>query len=87
MRKISSTRTALLTRKEQIKLARQGHELLEQKRRALMEELVRVADVVRILAQVCVVGSNIEADRQRLGGMDAGARDIEQEQVFCLYNS
>ena len=46
MRKISSTRTALLARKEQIKLARQGHELLEQKRRALMEELLRVADVV-----------------------------------------
>jgi V/A-type H+-transporting ATPase subunit D len=46
MRKISSTRMALLARKEQIKLARQGHELLEQKRRALMEELLRVADVV-----------------------------------------
>ncbi len=46
MRNISSTRMALLARKEQIKLARQGHELLEQKRSALMEELLRVAGVV-----------------------------------------
>lgn len=46
MRNISSTRMALLTRREQIKLAEQGRELLEQKRAALMEELLRVADVV-----------------------------------------
>ncbi len=46
MRNISSTRTALLARKEQIELAEQGQELLEQKRAALMEELLRVADTV-----------------------------------------
>ncbi|NLF76468.1 MAG: V-type ATP synthase subunit D [Chloroflexi bacterium] len=46
MRNVSSTRMALLARKEQIKLAEQGRELLEQKRTALMEELLRVAGVV-----------------------------------------
>lgn len=46
MRNITSTRMALLARKEQIELAEQGLELLEQKRTALMDELLRVADVV-----------------------------------------
>lgn len=46
MRNITSTRMALLARKDQIKLAQQGLELLEEKRAALMEELLRVADVV-----------------------------------------
>lgn len=46
MRNITSTRMALLACKDQIKLAQQGLELLEQKRAALMEELLRVADVV-----------------------------------------
>ncbi len=46
MKSISSTRMALLACKEQIKLADQGRDLLEQKRAALMEELMRVADVV-----------------------------------------
>jgi V/A-type H+-transporting ATPase subunit D len=46
MRKISSTRMELLARKAQIALAKQGRELLEQKRRALMKELLRVAEDV-----------------------------------------
>jgi V/A-type H+-transporting ATPase subunit D len=36
----------LLARKAQISLARQGRELLEQKRTALMKELLRIADTV-----------------------------------------
>jgi V/A-type H+-transporting ATPase subunit D len=46
MQSTSSTRMALLARKEQIKLAEQGRELLEQKRAALLEELLRIANVV-----------------------------------------
>jgi len=43
---VATTRMELLTKKAQIALARQGRELLEQKRTALMRELMRVADRV-----------------------------------------
>ncbi len=43
MAAVSSTRAELLLRRTQIKLARQSRDLLEQKRTALMEELLRVA--------------------------------------------
>lgn len=46
MRKVSITRMELLAHKAQIKLANQGRELLEQKRTALMKELLQVADTV-----------------------------------------
>jgi len=46
MRKVSITRMELLARKAQIILARQGRELLEQKRTALMKEFLRIADTV-----------------------------------------
>lgn len=46
MRQISVTRMELLARKAQITLARQGRELLEQKRTALMKEFLRIADTV-----------------------------------------
>jgi V/A-type H+-transporting ATPase subunit D len=46
MRQISVTRMELLARKAQIALARQGRELLEQKRTALMKEFLRIADTV-----------------------------------------
>lgn len=44
MRNLTITRMALLARKEQIALASQGLELLEQKRTALLLELRRTAD-------------------------------------------
>jgi V/A-type H+/Na+-transporting ATPase subunit D len=46
MSKISVTRMELLAHKAQIGLARQGRELLEQKRNALMKEFLRIADTV-----------------------------------------
>ena len=44
MQRVTVTRMGLLARKEQIALASQGLELLEQKRTALMQELRRTAD-------------------------------------------
>ncbi|MBN1146162.1 MAG: V-type ATP synthase subunit D [Anaerolineales bacterium] len=46
MRNVSVTRMELLARRAQIVLARQGRELLEQKRTALMKEFLRIADTV-----------------------------------------
>jgi V/A-type H+-transporting ATPase subunit D len=46
MAKVSTTRKALLEHKERIELAKQGHDMLEQKRSALMKELLAVADRV-----------------------------------------
>jgi V/A-type H+-transporting ATPase subunit D len=43
---VSATRMELLAHRAQIKLARQGLDLLEQKRTALMKEFMRTADVV-----------------------------------------
>jgi V/A-type H+-transporting ATPase subunit D len=45
MSKISSTRMALLACKAQIELAKRGRELLEQKRAALMKQLMSMADI------------------------------------------
>jgi len=46
MKKVSVTRMELLARRAKIALAQQGRELLEQKRTALMKELLRIADTV-----------------------------------------
>lgn len=46
MRKVSCTRMELLSIKAQISLARQGRDLLEEKRTALMKEFLRVADTI-----------------------------------------
>ena len=46
MKTIISTRMELLARKEQIELAHEGFELLEQKRVALLDELLRAAHAV-----------------------------------------
>jgi len=52
MQNVSSTRMELLAKKAQIALATQGQELLEQKRTALMRELMRLADRVMTSSQV-----------------------------------
>jgi len=46
MKKISITRMELLSHEEQITLAKQGRDLLEQKRTALMKEFMRIAYTV-----------------------------------------
>lgn len=46
MRSVSITRMELLALKTQIDLAKQGRELLDQKRTALMKELLKMADTV-----------------------------------------
>jgi V/A-type H+/Na+-transporting ATPase subunit D len=46
MNKISCTRMELLAHKGQISLARQGRDLLDQKRTALMKEFLHIADTV-----------------------------------------
>ena len=46
MKKISITRMELLAHEEQITLAKQGRDLLEQKRTALMKEFMRIAYTV-----------------------------------------
>lgn len=46
MPKVSTTRKELRKREERIELAQQGQEMLEQKRSALMKELLKVTDVV-----------------------------------------
>jgi V/A-type H+-transporting ATPase subunit D len=45
MHNVSCTRMELLARNAQIALAQQGRDLLEQKRAALLEELLRTADI------------------------------------------
>ena len=46
MRNVSCTRMELLAHRAQIELAQQGRDLLQQKRTALMKELLRIADTV-----------------------------------------
>ena len=46
MQKVACTRMELLARKEQIALAKQGRDLLEQKRTALLKEFLHIADTV-----------------------------------------
>lgn len=69
MNTVSATRMELLARLAQIRLARQGRDLLEQKRTALMKEFFRVADTVMehtdllqsIAAEACQALANAEA--------------------------
>jgi V/A-type H+/Na+-transporting ATPase subunit D len=46
MRKVSTTRAELLAHKDQLSLAKQGRDLLEQKRTVLMKEFMKVANIV-----------------------------------------
>jgi V/A-type H+-transporting ATPase subunit D len=52
MAKVSSTRMELLAHKAQITLAKQGRDLLEQKRTALLKEFMHIADTVMENAEI-----------------------------------
>lgn len=71
MQKITITRTELLAKKEQIALARQGLELLQQKRAALLRELMQVTD--RALARSDALQASAAAARRALARAEAYA--------------
>jgi V/A-type H+-transporting ATPase subunit D len=66
---VSTTRMELLAKKAQIALAMQGRELLEQKRTALMRELLRLAD--RVLAESDALHNAAAEARQALARAEA----------------
>jgi len=57
MRKISCTRMELLAIKSQLGLARQGRDLLEEKRTALMKEFLKIADTIMERSDVLQVSA------------------------------
>lgn len=71
MQKVTVTRMELLVRKEQITLAWQGLELLKQKRTALLQELLQVAD--RAMARSEALQEAAVAARQALARAEAMA--------------
>lgn len=71
MAKLTITRMELLARKEQLVLARQGMELLKQKRAALLEELLQVVD--RVLASSDALTTTAAAARRALARAEAYA--------------
>ena len=71
MQTVSTTRMELLAKKAQIALAMQGRELLEEKRTALMRELMRVAD--RVMASSDVLQQSAAEARRALARAEAVA--------------
>lgn len=75
MHNVSCTRMELLARKTQIALAKQGRDLLEQKRTALMEEFLRIADTVieqsDVLQQMAADARQALARAEALAGTEA----------------
>src|SRR3970282_1372012 len=71
MRTVSTTRMELLAKKAQIALAMQGRELLEEKRTALMRELMRVAE--RVMASSDVRQQSAAEARRALARAEAVA--------------
>lgn len=72
MARVSATRTELLARRARIALARQGRDLLEDKRSALLRELSRIAerasDMSAALAERAAEGRRALADANALDG-------------------
>ena len=71
MAKVSTTRKELQARKERINLASQGRELLEQKRSALVKELLKVAD--RVMQDAEDLERRAEAARRALARAQGSA--------------
>lgn len=76
MNAVSVTRMELLARKAQIALAKQGRELLEQKRSALLKEFLRTADVALVHSEALQQASDgAHQSLARAEGM-AGAQQL-----------
>ena len=75
MKKISITRMELLARRAQLELAGQARELLEKKRRALMQELLTEADIVMersdLLQQAATEARKALARAEAIAGPEA----------------
>lgn len=71
MQKVTVTRMELLARKEQAALARQGLDLLKQKRTALLQELMQVVD--QVLASSEALQTTAGAARRALANAEAYA--------------
>lgn len=75
MRKVSTTRAELLAHKLQIALARQGHDLLEQKRTVLLKEFMQIVDRVvqraDALQQVASTASRTLGRAESIAGVEA----------------
>jgi len=75
MKTVSVTRMELLARKAQLTLARQGRDLLEQKRTALMKEFLQIADTVmehsETLFQTAAEARQALARAEALAGREA----------------
>lgn len=71
MAKVSTTRKELQARKERIDLASQGRELLEQKRSALVKELLKVAD--RVMQEAEDLERTAEVARRALARAEGSA--------------
>jgi len=75
MRKISCTRMELLALKAQLALARQGRDLLEEKRTALMKEFLKIADTIMersdVLQQSAVNARRALARAEAIAGSEA----------------
>lgn len=75
MGSVSATRMQLLAHKAQLTLAKQGLELLEQKRTALMKEFMRIADTVMersdVLQQTAARARQSLARAEAMAGSEA----------------
>lgn len=75
MRKVSCTRMELLAIKAQLALARQGRDLLEEKRTALMKEFLKIADTIMqrsdVLQQSAVNARRALARAEAIAGSEA----------------
>lgn len=76
MRKVETTRAELLERKAQLRLARQGRDLLEQKRTILMKEFLKAAGTVAQHAEALQQAASGAARALARAEADAGVEAV-----------
>lgn len=77
MTTVSATRMELLARKAQIALARQGRELLEQKRSALLKEFLHTADTALVHSDALQVSATEASQSLARAEALAGAETVQ----------